>query len=155
MRFNQLVNSILSESSTPRVDIHDPKVIYVAVTTDGDWLDELSGYSEQEMMDELGEDVEAFYVSNFENAESIFLQGVYREEGTLTDSEEAIQNLHKRFNQLIEPYKNVHGQWFAGEVLLGIFVIGVKVDHNYYRTGGLQAIAGDDTTDDEGSIMSL
>ena len=155
MRFDQLVNSILNESSTPRVDIHDPKVIYVAVTTDGDWLDELSGYSEQEMTDELGENVEAFNVSNFENAEGIFLQGVYREEGALTDSEEATQNFYKRFTQLIEPYKDVHGQWFAGEFGLGMFVIGVKVDHHYYRTGGLQAITGDDTTDDEGSIMYL
>jgi len=155
MRFDQLVNSILNESVAPRVDIHDPKVVYVAVTTDCDWLDELSGYSDQEMLDELGEYVEEFNVSNFENAEGIFLQGVYSEEGSLTDSEEATQDFYKRFNQLIEPYKDVRGQWFAGEFGLGMFVIGVKVDHDYYRHGGLRSIGLNATTDEEGSIMDL
>ena len=155
MRFDQLVNSILNESTIPRVNIHDPKVIYLAVTSDGNWLGKMMGYNEQDMFAIFSQDIEDFTVSNFREAERIFLEGIYHREGSLTDSEEATQNFYKRFTQLIEPYKDVHGQWFAGELDSDAFILCVKIDHHYYRTGGLQAVAGDDTTEEEGSIMDL
>lgn len=185
MKFDSLVVSILNETTSKKIPVLDGQREVYFVTTKDLWPIDGSAVQDVKRMSVngvvefyfdkqqdgmghgtyfIGEDdyqpmitaLKEWFNNTWESNKQHRIEEVSYDEGRLLSVPDSLKfDCYNEFLKRLKPLSDLKFKRCKVFKYLHRITVAVEIDTEHYRIGGLQAIAGDDTTDDEGSIMSL